>query len=96
MEALSAKLFPLKTTGCVISQTRDRLQARLSVTEIRGHVGGPQILTWRGGELGEFSLLIAFEKSGAVSRAGAPSLEEGSHKQGRIFACSQGCQVVKD
>lgn len=54
MEALSTKLFPLKTTGPVISQTRDSLQARLSVTEIRGHVGGPQILTWVERSLGSF------------------------------------------
>lgn len=54
MEALSAKLFPLKTTGCVISQTRGTLQAGLSVMEIRGHGGGPQILTWVEESLGNF------------------------------------------
>lgn len=56
MEAFRAKLFPLKTTGCVISQTRDSLQARLSVVEIRGHVGGPP-LHLGGEELGGISFV---------------------------------------
>lgn len=96
MKALRAKLFPLKTTGCVISQSRVSLHTRLSVAEIRGHWCCPQILTCVGREdLGEFPLLIAFEKKVAVFRACPSSLKEGRHKEGRVFACSKSCQMAK-
>lgn len=48
-----------------------------------------------GEDLGEFPLLIAFEKKVAVFRACASSLEEGRHKQGRVFACPKSCQMAK-